>query len=40
LQEEFKEQEASAFKNVFDTKMWHHKFDPHSVPAIPTVELK
>ena len=39
LSEEFKEQDASQFSNVFETKMWHHKFDPHSVPAVPMAEL-
>ncbi len=41
LQEEFKEEDASVvFANIYETKMWHHKFDPHSVPAVPMAELK
>lgn len=40
LQEECKEEGAMSYANVFETKMWHHKFDPHCVPAIPMAELK
>ncbi len=26
--------------NPYESKMWHHKFDPHQVPAVPLADLK
>lgn len=28
------------FKDSFTVKMWHHKFDPHSVPDVEPADLK
>jgi len=39
-EEEEGKQALSAFRDPHALKMWHHKFDPHSVAAIEPAELK